>query len=263
MTLGRLAVPAFAVLACGPIEGVALPEETGEETVIDPSGSSSTGAAVCDITTLDTITLGQVYIEAGTFSDIARGTSRQLRLAKIVGGYPQDVEACVTWSVTPDTLAMISDVGVVVTSAQAPVGSQIVVTADIEDGRRILELEMMLYEPMVTPILGIWSETERISCTSGTFAPTSPVGELAFYDNGEFKVTWTPFEAYVDYWGAYTHAPDSGSIALTIFNGNFTPLDFDGYGAAFVNGSTLELTGMFLGTALGDEPMVACGHRFE
>jgi hypothetical protein len=260
-----LACCAAPMIACGPVEGVPLDDVTsgGDASGDIDASSSSTGAPACDVM-LDPSTLAQAYIHAGPFTDIARGTTRQLALAQIVGGYPQDIETCVTWSVTPDTFAMISDVGVVLVADDAPIGAQIVVTANIEDGRSILELDMMVYEPMETPILGFWSEQQRMSCEGGTYHPPSPVGELVFFDNGEFRVTWTPFEAYVDYYGVYTHAPDSGALTMTIIGGNFTPLDYDGAGAAFVDeDGTLELTGMFLGTRAGDEPMVACGHQFR
>jgi len=260
----------FVAVACGPISGVPL---GGDPADADAGGgdttaseSSSTGEPACDLSTLDGLTIGQVYIDAGVFTDIARGSSRQLRLATIVAGYPQDVDACVTWSVTPETHGMISDAGLVFAAHDAQVGSQITVTANIEQGRRILELDMMIYEPMVTPILGIWSEQARVSCDGGggTFFPPSPVGELALFDNGEFRVTWTPFEAYVDYWGAFTHSLESGALTLTVSGGNSTPPDLDAFGTALVTeDGTLELAGMYLGSAPGDTPTTACGHHFR
>lgn len=259
---------AALAVACGPIGGVPLGEDPSDPDGGDSttaSGSSSTGEAACDLTTLDSLTLGEVSIDAGVFTDIARGSSRQLRLATNRDGYREDVAACVTWSVTPQTHGMISDGGVVFAADNAEVGSQIIVTANIEDGRRILELDMMIYEPMVTPILGIWSEQVRVSCDGGggTFYPPSPVGELAFFDNGEFRVTWTPLQASVDYWGAFTHSLESGALTLTVYGGNATLADLDGFGTAWVTeDGTLELVDMFLGSAPGETPSVACGHHF-
>ena len=89
------------------------------------------------------------------------------------------------------------------------------------------------------------------------------LAKLAFFDNGEFRVMWTPFEAYVDYWGTYSHAPDSGALVLSLQGGNHTPIDLDGIGTANIaKDGALELTDMVLGSAPGETPTTACGHRF-
>lgn len=252
--------------ACGPIAGVGLTEAL---PAADSSSSSfgtydgSTGEPRCTLPTLDDLTLGQVYIDPGPFSDIARGTSRQLQLASMVAGFFEPVMACVTWSIEPTLGATINDNGLVFVAAGTAVGSSYVVTADIENGRRVIDLGVAVYEPIVTPILGFWSESTRTACDGTEFLPGNPVGELLFLDNAEFRVTWTPFEAYVDYWGVFSHAPDSGALVLTLQGGNVTPTDLDPVGMATIADGALVLTDMFLGTAPGDNPMLACGHRFE
>ncbi len=169
-----------------------------------------------------------------------------------------------TWSVTPTVGASISAQGLLGLDAGTPVGSQFVVTADIEEGRRVLDLEVMAYEPVNSPLVGTWSETLRIACDgSGPFAPSQPVGELRFLDNGDFRVTWTPLAAYVDYWGSFTHAIDTGALVLTVSGGNETPADLDPVGmAAITKDGTLVLTDVFLGSAPGETAVPACGHRF-
>lgn len=256
-------------LACGPIQGVPLGDEpTVADATTTDGASSSTGAPECTLPTLDDLTLGNVHIDAGVVDDIARGTSQQLRLTALVDGYLTEVQACVTWSVEPTDAASISADGLLFVAASVPIGAQLLVTADIEDGRRILELPMMVYEPVATPLLGYWSETQRTSCTGEPFWPTNPVGELAFFDNGEFRVTWAPFELKFDYTGMFTHSPQdqggSGALALTVTGGSFVPNDLDGVGLATVNSDgVLVLTDMFLGTADGETPVFSCGHYFE
>jgi hypothetical protein len=275
----RTSAAAVLVGACGPVSGVPLgvdPADAGSSS--DSSGDAwqdgGSGGDACTLPTLDELTAGQLYIDAGPFPDVARGQGRQLRLATAPAGVTEVVEACVTWSIAPpgggvaagaSLGATIGATGYLRIDDDAEIGASVVVTADVEDGRRVLELEVMIYEPVVSPILGVWSETLRLPCDGGDpFAPVNPVGELMFFDNSDFRVTWTPFEAYVDYWGSFVHDPASGAITLSITGGNATPSDFDGVGFATVTGAgALELAEMFLGSAPGRTPSPACGHRFE
>ena len=179
-------------LACGPIQGVPLGDEPtiAGDTTAD-GASSSTGAPECTLPTLDDLTLGSVHIDAGVVDDVARGTSQQLRLSAIVDGYLTEVQACVAWSVEPTDTASISAEGLLFVAASAPVGAQLVVTADIEDGRRILDLSMMVYEPVATPLLGYWSETQRTSCGRALW-PTN--GGARVLRQRRVRVIGAPFE---------------------------------------------------------------------
>lgn len=275
--MSRVRASAAAVLlgACGPVSGVPLG--------VDPTGTSSSSGSsgdawqdggsegdACTLPTLDDLTAGQLYIDAGPFPDVARGQGRQLRLATAPAGVTEVVEACVVWSIAPGedgttVGATIGATGYLSVDDDAEIGATFVVTADVEDGRRVLELDVMIYEPVASPILGVWAEALRLACDGGgPFAPSNPVGELVFLDNSDFRVTWTPFEAYVDYWGSFVHDPASGALTLSVTGGNATPSDLDGVGFATVSGAgVLELREMFLGSAPGRTPSPGCGHRFE
>jgi hypothetical protein len=114
-----------------------------------------------------------------------------------------------------------------------------------------------------------WVEVGRILCISRSeqSALSNPINELIF-DGAGFKVTWTPFERYVDYWGQYvaTVSGAGGTIRLTAEDGNYIPesLDLDGW---FVRcGDELVLNDVWLGYGRDESPGtpgVFCGHRFR
>lgn len=270
----RSAAVAAVLAACGPITGVPFREDAGEDPSISASSSGTssaeTGVAACELPTLADFTIGLVFIDTGTSPDIGRGTSRKLRLSTTAVGLPERVDACVTWSIlplggAPAGAATIDAEGVVYVEPETPIGMTYQVTADIEDGRRILTVDVMVYEPVRSPVVGTWVEVSRLPCDGGpAYVPDDPVGELIFLDSGEFRVTWTPQEAYVDYWGAFLHSPQTGALNMTPSGGNSTPIDRDGVGIATVgDDGVLELREVFLGTRPGSNPVLACGHRLE
>ena len=76
---------------------------------------------------------------------------------------------------------------------------------------------------------GIWKQ-ERISCTGET--PLEPVRELEFLNDGEFLVTYQPFENYHDFWGDVSFDATTSAFALTIRGGNRIPTLVDLTGTA-------------------------------
>lgn len=70
------------------------------------------------------------------------------------------------------------------------------------------------------PLVGYWRQADSDNC-----ARRGRVEELIFQADGKFKVTWTPFESYVDYWGTYTFDPASGRLDLSVEDGNYVPGD--------------------------------------
>jgi hypothetical protein len=138
------------------------------------------------------------------------------------------------------------------------------VLADLENGRRLIMAELVVYEPIDSPILGFWTELEQLACGGGAaFVPDPLIGELVFDESGEFSVTWTPFEVYIDYWGTFTHDSATGALSMTVEGGNYVPPDVDGEGTATVMDGQLRLDDIWLGSP--QEPMtpVACGHVFQ
>ena len=84
--------------------------------------------------------------------------------------------------------------------------------------------------------------------------------ELVFTGSGDFSVTWTPFEAYKDYWGSYTYDADTGAVSFEIKSGNQTPEDVVLEGAAQVSGDELSFDGVSFGTPRNAES--ACRGKF-
>jgi len=228
------------------------------------SAGSSDGAEPCTAPPVDEEVLGQLFIRGGSQGYVAAGDAEDLILAWIDFGYPTEVEACVEWSVAPVDGVSIDAAGVLTIAPEVPAGTIVSITADVEAGRRILTTELEVYEPLESPILGFWSEVMQLPCDGGpAFVPEPILPELVFYDTGEFTVTWTPFEVYIDYWGTYVYDEGTGELSLTVEGGNYVPADVDAEGTATVVDGALTLEDMWLGTAQSPVTPAACGHVFE
>ena len=115
-----------------------------------------------------------------------------------------------------------------------------------------------------SPLVGYWREVQQISCDTGeAFEPDPRIEELVLRDTGDFSVTWQPFETYVDYWGTWTHDPETASIGLEIEGGNWVPTDFEGAGFANVVDDQLVFGELWLGSSNAGPVEPACGHVFE
>ena len=55
-----------------------------------------------------------------------------------------------------------------------------------------------------SPEVGNWKE-------SGGGSENGYIGELQFFSEGKFSVTYTPVESYRDYWGSYEWDNDTGT----------------------------------------------------
>jgi hypothetical protein len=278
---------AWAALGCGPISGdggeTGVDATTVDATTVDATTGSATTASgtesggpgtvgpdssgdggACASPPVDEAIVEQLFISAGPSDRVRVGEATDLRLVWIDAGYPTEVEACVDWSVDAIDGVTIDADGVLTVDAMVPAGTIITVTADLEDGRRILTTELTVYVPLKSPLLGFWTEVQQLPCDGGAaFTPEPILYELVFRDTGEFTVTWTPFESYIDYAGTFTHDPDSGALVLTIDGGNYVPSDIDGEGTATIVDGQLVLTDMWLGTAQQPVTPPACGHVFE
>jgi hypothetical protein len=99
--------------------------------------------------------------------------------------------------------------------------------------------------------------------TGEEITPSQPIRELVFRADGEFGVTWEPFELYRDYWGTYTYDLEQGSLDLSRFSGNYVPDDADGQGSFSLDEQgRLLLSEIWLGAAQGSTAHSNCGHRF-
>jgi hypothetical protein len=242
----------------GPGTDTTDPDST---TTVDPTATDTGGD--CGLPPVDDKVLGQLFIDAGLSSFVAAGTSEALRLSWIDAGFPTAVEACVEWSVEGDDVTIDAG-GTVTVDAAAVAGSTFTVTADVEDGRRIITADFEVYVPLQADILGTYTEVQQLPCDGGAALTPDPIiGELVFKDTGEFSVTWTPFEVYYDYWGTFTYDDGAGALVLSVDGGNYVPKDIDGEGTATVVDGQLILEDMWLGVAQRPVTPVACGHVFE
>lgn len=249
---------------------------TGEPTTTSPSSGStdptvtsvdsSGDGSMCLAPPVDEEIVNQLFITApGLSSSVRAGEATDLRLVWIDNGFPDEVDACVEWSIDPvDGVTIDAFTGVLDVDASVPDGTIVSVTADLEDGRRLITADLEVYIPLELDILGFWNELQQLPCDGGpAFTPEPTIPELVFYDTGEFTVTWTPFEVYIDYWGTYSYLEGTGALVLTVEGGNYVPDDIDGEGVAGVVDGLLRLEDMWLGSAQEPVTPPACGHVFE
>jgi hypothetical protein len=91
---------------------------------------------------------------------------------------------------------------------------------------------------------GIWKQ-ESVTCSGET--PVEPVRELEFLNDGEFLITYQPFENYHDFWGTVAYDRSTGAFALNITGGNRIPTFVEMSGQAeFASPTRLVLAGFFL-----------------
>jgi hypothetical protein len=171
-----------------------------------------------------------------------------------------------TWTVSPDDGVRIDPgSGRLTIDPDMPSGSEFTVTAEVDDGRHAVTAGVYVYTPEGNPLVGFWREQAQLSCDGGAeVAPALPIEELIFAADGQFAVTWRPFESYVDYWGTYEFDLLKGTLELTVTGGNHVPDDIDGQGRFAVDDAgNLVLTDIWFGDPDGTEGSPNCGHRFS
>jgi hypothetical protein len=220
---------------------------------------------------LDEDTLERLTIETG-FSDLIQMQPGQTHIFVIginegfsilFGVTP--VYAQITWSINPTEGAHIDPHNGVFTVDEAtPNGAVFTVSANVEQGRRVISTKVHVFTPEANPLVGLWSEEVRFACGTGEeVVPKERVGELVFYADGSFAVTWAGFEFYQDYWGTYTYDLEKGSLKLVVTRGNYVPKDVDGIGTFSLDAKgRLILRDIWLGSSQFGAGIVTCGHRF-
>jgi hypothetical protein len=216
-----------------------------------------------DENTLESLTLSMEHTLA-----MQPGESHAFSLGWIACCYFfKPVDACATWSVEPTEGASIdSQTGVFTVDATTPSGSVFTVSADVENGRRVVSIEVHVFTPEANPLVGIWREEAQFACGTGEeVVPDDAIGELRFWADGTFSVTWVPFEVHFDYWGTYTYDLADGTIDLVVVTGGgYVPDDIDGGGLFnFDEQGRLILKDIWLGTSPGGTGPANCGHRFS
>ncbi len=177
--------------------------------------------------------------------------------------FPVPVSA--RWSISPSDGARVDATnGLLAIDPETPSGRVFVLRADVEHGRRIVEVEIHVFTPEANPLIGYRQELAELSCATGLeVAPEVPIAELIFNADGTFWVTWFPFEIYKDYWGTYTFDLERGTIDLVVEGGNYVPPDVDGQGNFFFDSSgRLILDGIWFGSTPEGTGGARCGHIF-
>jgi hypothetical protein len=213
---------------------------------------------------LDEDTLSRLQLSLIAGIEMQPGETRNMTVGTgVCCVYFEPVDACVTWSVEPGEAATISESGELTIGSSTAHGTVLTVTADVENGRRLISDEVYVYDLAQNPLVGNWHEAAQFTCgDQQEVMPNQPIQELKFHADGKVDVTWMPFEVYIDYWGTYKVSGD-GSIELTITSGAYVPDDLDGTGRyAIDEDGQLILQDMWLGSPQGGGDVAHCGHRF-
>jgi hypothetical protein len=165
--------------------------------------------------------------------------------------------------VEPVSPACLEGVAITGPATLGPGGRTILIDADAAPGAAIqvqgrvgeasLSGRMLVYLEEALPLVGRWAQPGAACSASGA----EPVRELIFHPDGTFSLTWTPFEIYKDYWGAY--AFEDGRLQLSPEDGNHIPADAAFAGTAELVGGALRLSpGLFGSPRQG----IACAEPF-
>jgi hypothetical protein len=215
---------------------------------------------------LDEDTLNRLRLSMSPTLQMQPGETREFLLGVVECCYVfEPVEARAIWSVEPTIGATIDpQSGAFSVDPTTPSGSVFTVSADVENGRRVVSIEVHVFTPAQNPLVGNWMEEVRFACGSGEeVIPEERIGELSFRADGSFSVTWQPFEIYRDYWGTYSYDLARGTLDLVVAGGNYVPKDIDGGGQFSLDDEgQLILSDLWLGSHRGGEIFAGCGHRF-
>jgi len=132
----------------------------------------------------------------------------------------------------------------------APAAALVTITGRVGD--QSLKAQIRVVRPEEAPLRGAWRQANA-TCSDG--AMPAPIQELVFDATGRFSVTWTPFEVYKDYWGAYRFDPAVRSFSAEVESGNQRPANLDLAGTASVLGDELILEDLWF----GDPTQLAAG----
>jgi hypothetical protein len=217
-------------------------------------------------TVLDVDTLSRLVLSMEQTVAMQPGAERAFTLGVVECCYYfEPVDACATWSVDPDTGASIDPkTGVLTIDDSTPSGTVYTVSADVEDGRRVVSVEVHVFTPQDEPLVGTWQEEAQFVCDTGEeIVPERPIRELRFGADGSFSVTWEPFEIYKDFWGTYAYDMGQGTLDLVVTGGNYIPDDIDGSGSLLFDGEGhFVLRDLWLGSPFDATGPANCGHRF-
>jgi hypothetical protein len=215
---------------------------------------------------LDQETLDYLALDMDTTVQVTPGEAHQFELGVVECCYVfTQVDACADWTVSPAEGASISADGLLTVAGDAANGSVYTVSADVEEGRRVVDIEVHVFDPEENPLVRLWREQGQYTCGDGEYVVADEkIGELEFRADGRFNVTWAPFELYRDYWGTYTYDLAAGTLALKVEGGNHVPEGTDLEGSFSIDADgNLVLEDMWLGYPPFAELPQNCGSLFQ
>lgn len=238
--------------------------DDGADDVLDEGTSGDDTGAACSLPPLEEDVLNSLSLYSNPLRKFAQNGSVQILLGTFGAGGVEPVHACVEWILTPESAASVDETGLVRVAADAEPGQSINIEANIENGREVIATDVAVYVPSDAPIVGSYNEVSWIECAGGSVVDSRyPIGEVIFYETGDFWVTWTPFELYVDYWGTWTWDAETSSVSMNREGGNYVPedLDLDGTATIITDPEGIFLGEIWLGTPpQADAPITECGH---
>ena len=241
--------------------------DDGSDDVLDDDATGDDTGSDCTLAPLDEELLNSLSLYSNPLRKVAQNGSVQIQLGALGPGGVDPVPACVEWSVIPEAAASIDETGLLRVAPDAQPGLNLTVEADIENGREVIATDVTVYVPSDAPIVGSYHEVSWIECAGGaTVDSQQPIGEVIFYETGDFWVTWTPFELYVDYWGTWTWDDATSTVTMNQEGGNYVPEDLDLEGTVTIveDPDGIVLEAMWLGTPPdADPPITECGHVLE
>jgi len=128
-----------------------------------------------------------------------------------------------------------------------------------------MSVTFLVFDRKENPLVGNWHQEGSLTC-AGEKLPivTEPIRELVITADGGFRITWHPFESYVDYWGRYEHDTSTGTIRMKVDSGNFLPSDFRGIGRFSVDiHGVLTLDHVWLGSRTASKKPRSCSYQFK
>jgi hypothetical protein len=223
--------------------------------------------AMGDCTKLDDKKLENLLI-SGSTAVLPGATIRPRTFVRECCVIDTDVhDLCATWSMDAvDGVHLDSKTGELAIDKSVAAGTKFNVTANVQNGSRILTSKIAVFTPEQNPFVGTWIESAQIDCETGELvSPEVVIKEIEFRADGQFFVTWLPFEVYRDYWGTYSFDLKKGVFTLSDLSGNYVPKDVDDGGTfVFQSNKSLVLKNFWFGTQIIDKSKVvkkACGHH--
>lgn len=151
------------------------------------------------------------------------------------------------WRIAPSGAARLSPDGArLIVAEDAPAGRMLEVSVRVRGGwNRRISLSLPVVGADEPVLAGRWNQQDVV-CLDGA-RPIETVRELDFRLDGQFNVTYRPFESYVDYWGRYEWDRETGRLTMDVTGGNAPPAARRLEGALTLDGDRLVLDGLSLG----------------